>query len=107
LGIEAYSFGVAPGLLATVPGTSLPHRILAWLQRGKSMSDKTPNPLADEELEAQLVESRKLREQANVKVKRAEETAVDMSRILRRIAEAMDRNPQSWDALFLDKQRHP
>jgi hypothetical protein len=71
-----------------------------------SSSDETPRPLADEELEAQLVESRNLRKEAEGKVKRAEETAVDMSRILRRIAEAMDRNPQSWDALFLDKRRH-
>jgi hypothetical protein len=65
-----------------------------------SNSGEPPKPLADEELEAQLTTSRKLREEADVVVKRAEETASDMSRILRRIASAMDRNPQSWDALF-------
>jgi hypothetical protein len=70
-----------------------------------SSSDETPRPLADEELEAQLVESRNLRREAEVKVKRAEETVVDMSRILRRIAAAMDRNPQTWDSLFDGEQQ--
>lgn len=71
-----------------------------------SNNDVTPRPLADEELEEQLVESRKLRKEAEVKVKRADQTASEMSTVLKRIADAMDRNPQSWDALFVDKNRH-
>jgi len=45
-----------------------------------------------------------VRDEVEVKRQRAEETAGEMSRILRRIAEAIDRNPQSWDSLFIERR---
>jgi hypothetical protein len=53
----------------------------------------------------QLAESAEIRGDAEVKRQRAEETASEMSRILRRLAEAIDRNPQSWDALLGRRER--
>lgn len=57
-------------------------------------------PPTDDELAEQLRVSRAVRADAEAKRERADETAGEMSRVLRRIAAAMDRNPQSWDALF-------
>lgn len=59
-----------------------------------------PEPVSREEIHAQLRESRRLREEAEGKSERADQTAGEMAKILRRIAAAMDRNPQSWDDLF-------
>lgn len=59
-----------------------------------------PEPVTDEAVAAQLQESRRLVAEAEVKHQRADQTASEMARILRRIAAAMERNPNSWDDLF-------
>lgn len=64
-----------------------------------------PDPSAvSEDVHIQLAESQELRKAAEEKVVRAEQTAGEMSRVLRRIAEAMDRNPQTWDDLFRERR---
>ncbi len=57
-------------------------------------------PAISEDVQRQLEESKAIREDAESKHVRAEQTAGEMSKVLRRIAEAMDRNPKSWDDLF-------
>lgn len=59
-----------------------------------------PEVIIAEEVRNQLAESQKLRAEAEAKVDRAEATASEMSKILRRIARAIDDNPQTWDALL-------
>jgi len=65
-----------------------------------SSNGATRNDPTAEEVAAALRRSLALREEAEARHERAEETAGEMSRVLKRIAEAIDRNPQSWDALF-------
>lgn len=64
-----------------------------------------PEAIIADEVRTQLAESQKLRAEAEKKVERAEATAGEMSKILRRIAAAMDDNPRSWDELFERKRR--
>lgn len=59
-----------------------------------------PRPATDDEVSSILADSQKKRDEAHQVVQRADDTAADMSRILRRIAKAMDSNPTSWDTLF-------
>lgn len=66
---------------------------------------ETPKTPTSEEVAAQLEASFHVKREGEIKAVRAEETAGDMSRILKRIAEAMDRNPTSWDALFTERKR--
>lgn len=66
---------------------------------GVARSDPTAEEVAE-----QLRRSLALREEAEAKHEKAEETATEMSRVLRRIASAIDRNPQSWDALFVERR---
>ena len=63
--------------------------------------DARPDPprVADD-VRQQLAESLQLRQEAENKAIRADRSASEMARVLRRIAEAMDRNPNSWDELF-------
>jgi uncharacterized membrane protein len=63
------------------------------------------NSPSDEDLDAQLAESRKLREHATQVTERADKTASEMSSVLRRLALALDRNPQTWDALFYEESK--
>jgi hypothetical protein len=67
-----------------------------------SSTDVASNHVKERKIEEQLRESRKVREEAHVKIQQAEETATIMSKALRRITEAIDKNPQGWDSLFLD-----
>lgn len=60
---------------------------------------------ADEDLDAQLRESKQLQEEAQKRVERVDEKVSEMTRMLRRIANAIDRNPDSWDKLFSDGAR--
>lgn len=53
-----------------------------------------------EEVEVVLAASKQKKDEAERVIKRNEESTVDMSRVLRRIAFAMESNPQSWDELF-------
>jgi hypothetical protein len=57
-------------------------------------------PSADEVVEAQLQESRRTRADIEMKRLRADTVANDMARVLRRIAAAVEKNPQTWDDLF-------
>jgi hypothetical protein len=63
-------------------------------------------PPTAEEVAEQLRRAQAVRQEAEGKIERAEATASEMSRILKRLASAIDRNPQSWDELLLDKGRH-
>ena len=69
-----------------------------------SSSAEIPEGPSSTEVADQLQHSRSVRDEVEVKRQRAEETAGEMSRILRRIAEAIDRNPQSWDSLFIERR---
>jgi hypothetical protein len=60
-------------------------------------------PSAEEVAEA-LRQSQLLREEAGRVQQRAESTASEMSRVLRKLAAAIDRNPQSWDSLFIERR---
>lgn len=60
---------------------------------------------SDEELEEQLRESKRRQHEAHQVIERADETASEMAKVLRRLAAAIDRNPQSWDSLFQGKGR--
>lgn len=66
-----------------------------------------PEPITDEAVAAQLQISRQLVAEAEVTHQRAEESASEMARVLRRIAAAMERNPQSWDDLFDRRRQRP
>lgn len=66
---------------------------------------EAPEPVTAEEVAAALEQSRRLRQEAEVKVEEAEKTVGEMSRVLRRIAAAMERNPRSWDELFDGRTR--
>ena len=59
-----------------------------------------PEPPNREQVEAQLRESQEIRAVAEKKVVQAEQTANEMSQILRKLAATIDRNPKSWDELF-------
>jgi len=61
-------------------------------------------PEISPETKEQLAVSSQLRAEAEVKIVRAERSASEMAGMLRRLAEAIDRNPTSWDELFA-KQR--
>lgn len=64
-----------------------------------------PNMTHDEDMEPQLEESRRIRMEIEDKLSRADETAGEMARMLRRIAAAIDRNPRTWDELFGAQER--
>lgn len=64
-----------------------------------------PEPPSDKELAEQLERSRQLVAEAEIKHQRADDTVSDMAKTLRRIAAAMNRNPESWDDLFLKRER--
>lgn len=71
-----------------------------------SNGDAAPSVIVDEQdVEQQLIESRRIREEATATTERADVAIGEMSRILRRIAGAIERNPQSWDDLFDGKSR--
>jgi hypothetical protein len=57
-------------------------------------------PETNAELRTQLTDSKHLREEAEGKLVKAELQVKEMSGVLRRIAQAMESNPQSWDELF-------
>jgi hypothetical protein len=59
-----------------------------------------PERIIGQEVRKQLDESRKIRADAEGTLDRAEATASEMSKVLRKIAAALDRNPQTWDDLF-------
>lgn len=70
------------------------------------MADKNqPDDETPDTLTRQLEHSRHLRQEAERTMERAEETTGEMAGVLRRIAEAMDRNPRSWDELFRSNRR--
>lgn len=64
------------------------------------------NPdVPDVELHQQLADSRLMRAEAEQKLERADATASEVANIFRRLAAAIDRNPQTWDALLLEQRK--
>jgi type II secretory pathway component PulF len=73
----------------------------------KHSSVETPDPSAGTELTEQLAHSKRVQEEALGKIVKVDEQVGEMAKILRKIASAMDRNPTSWDELFLGQERKP
>ena len=67
---------------------------------------EAPSPtVTDEQVDSALQISQRVRDEAEPKIERAEVPASEVSGLLRRLSEAMDRNPRSWDDLFTGKRR--
>lgn len=71
----------------------------------EKQADLVPETIDADDLAAQLERSRALQEEARAKSARADQTVSEMTSVLRRIAEAMDRNPTNWDDLFRSSRR--